>query len=90
MKIKRGILYISLHNQLIKRFGTNRLVNKKEIYAKLGRHFMIPKNLRGITIKEMEEKKLIIQESNNKIRILPCEINLETDTDKIYEIAGLY
>jgi len=90
MKLKRGILYLSLHNQLVKRFGVNREVEKKEIYAKLGRHFMIPKNLRELTIKEMEEKGLITQENNNKIIILPLEIDIEKDCNKLYKKAGMF
>lgn len=90
MKIKRGILYLSLHNQLKGRFGINVLVDKKLVYAKLGRHFMIPKNLRELVIKEMEELGLIKIENSHKIIVLPCDINLEEDINKLYSLAGIY
>lgn len=88
MEIKRGILYISLHNQLIKKFGVNRTINKKEVYAKLGRHYMIPKNLRELTIKEMEEKGLIKINNQQSITILPCKIDID-NAKEIYKLAGL-
>lgn len=90
MKLKRGILYISLHNQLIRMFGVNRIVEKKAIEEKLGRHFLVPKSIRAITIIELEEKGLIKIESSNQIRILPCDLDLKEDANKIYELAGLF
>ena len=88
-RIKEGILYISLHNQLIKKFGVNHIITKKDIFEKLGRHQQIPKAVRELAMKELESKGLIKIDSIHCIRILPCEIDLETESHKLYELAGL-
>ena len=47
MKNKLGVLYFSLHLHLKKKFGFKPIA-KKDFYALLGRHFLIPKNLRVV------------------------------------------
>lgn len=89
-KINRGILYLSLHNQLKKKFGIGRTITRKEFFCKLGKHSQVPKNLRYVVIKEMEEKKLIKIEDRDNISLLKCDIDLEKDINKLYELAGLY
>lgn len=89
MKLKRGILYLSLHNMLEKKFGVNRIVSKKEIKIVLRRRFLIPKNMIQLTLKEMEEKKMIKRPNHKEVIIMPCDIKLAEDTQKIYQLAGL-
>ena len=92
MELKIGILYLGLHNQLIHKFGLNRVVSIKEVFCKLGKHYILPKNLRYIAIKEMEELKLIEKYGRNHIKILDCKLDLnkEEDVNKLYKLAGLY
>lgn len=87
-KLKIGLLYISLHNQLVKRVGVNRIITRKDFFCIIGKHFLVPKNLRAIVIKEMEYKNLIKQE-DNEIIILNNDIDLN-DVSKIYQLAGLF
>ena len=85
-----GLLYLGLHNQLIKKFGVNHLMSRKEFFEKIGRHFLLPKTLRPIIIIEMVEKKLIEKIDRDNIKILECKIDIEKDVSKLYKIAGLY
>lgn len=84
------ILYLALHNQLKKKFGINRVIERKEFYCKLGKHSQVPKIARVLVIKEMEEMGLIKQESRDRILILECEWELEKDIKKFYEWMGIY
>ena len=85
-----GLLYISLHNLLRKKAGISRCISKKDFFTILGKHFLIPKNIRIVIIKEMEERKLVKQENQNNIKILDCEVDLEKDTSKFYQRVGLF
>lgn len=87
-KINKGILYISLHNQLVKKYGENRLVKENLIYEKFGRHFQIPKGLRRITLIEIENLGLVKCEGKF-VRILPCKINIEEEPRKVFDMVGL-
>jgi len=92
MELKIGLLYLGLHNQLIHKFGLNKKVSIKEIFCKLGKHYILPKNMRYIAIKEMEELKLIEKLDRDNVKILDCKLNIENPDDikKIYKMAGLY
>lgn len=85
-----GLLYLSLHNNLIKGFGINKKINRKEFLTKISRHFLLPKNLRPIIIKEMEERGLIKKVDRDHIIVLKQNINIEKDVVKIYRLAGIY
>ncbi|HJX50860.1 MAG TPA: hypothetical protein VJ438_05365 [Candidatus Nanoarchaeia archaeon] len=89
-RIKIGLLYLGLHNQLIKKFGINHIITRKDLFCKLGKHYILPKNLRPIVIKEMAEKGLIERVDRDNLKILPCDIDLEKDCSKLSKLAGLY
>ena len=89
-ELEIGLLYISLHNQLKIKFGVNRIISRKEFFCKLGKHGQVPKPMRAIVLKEMEFKKLLKQVDRNNIQILPCDIDLEKDQDKLYRLCGIY
>jgi len=89
-KIKEGILYLSLHNLLRKKFGINTTITKKELFCELGKHFLVPKPLRSIVIIEMEKRKLLKEVDRRNVEILVCEIDLEKDQNKFYEQMGLF
>ena len=88
--LKVGLLYLSLHNQLVKKFGANNLISRKDFFIKIGKHFLLPKTLRPIIIIEMAEKKLIERVDRDNIRILKCNIDIEKDASKLYKLVGLY
>ena len=90
MKLKRGLLYISLWNRLNKNIGVGNIITRKEFFCILGKHFLIPKNVRDLVIKEMEELDLIKRENKNEIKILKCEIDIEKDANTLYKKAGLF
>ena len=87
--LKIGLLYLGLHNKLVKKFGVNHLISRKIFFEKIGRHFLLPKNLRPIIIIEMSEKKLIERIDRDNIKILKCEIDIEKDESKLYKLVGL-
>ena len=89
-KLEIGLLYLGLHNQLIKKFGVDHIITRKEFFCKLGKHGQIPKPLRPIVTIEMIEKKLIEKVDRDNIKILKCDIDIEKDASKLYKIAGLY
>lgn len=88
-KLKIGLLYLGLHNQLTKKFGENGIFSRKEFFTKLGKHSQIPKELRPIILKEMEEKELIKRLNRDTLMVLEVDINIEDDCGKLYKICGL-
>jgi len=88
--LKIGILYLGLHNQMQKKYGVNAIIPRKFFDEKLGRFNHLHKKLRAVVLVEMEEKKLIEKIDRDNIRILPCEIDLERDMNKLCHIAGLF
>lgn len=79
-----GLLYLSLHNQMRKKWGVNRIVSKKDFYAFLGRHFLIPKHIRDASIIELERMDLLERVDKHNIKIKGLNFNLEEDNQKIY------
>ena len=69
---KIGLLYLGLHNQLVKKYGVNSFITRKELFTKLGKHYLIPKEMRHCIIKEMEERELIKRINRETIKILYC------------------
>lgn len=88
-KLKIGILYLGLHNQLTKKYGVNQIITRKELFCKLGKHYILPKDLRHYVIKEMSEKKLIEIVNRDNIKILPCDIDIEKDQHKLFQMINL-
>lgn len=89
-KINIGILYLSLHNLLKKRYGINTVFTRKQIYCELGKHFVVPKNIRDCVIKELQTMKLIKRKDRDNVMLLDCEIDLEKDANILYERLKLY
>ena len=89
-ELKIGLLYLGLYNQLYKKYGANKVITRKEFFCKLGKHYMIPKNLRPLVIKEMEKMVLIELVDRDNIKILTCKINIEEDHHKIFKMAGIW
>jgi len=85
-----GLLYLGLHNQLVKKFGNNNLVSRKEFFMIVGKHFLLPKTLRPLVIGEMEEKGLIMKVDRDHLQIQKINIDIENDVSKLYRIAGLF
>ena len=88
-KLKIGLLYLGLHNQLKKKYGVNTIITRKELFGKLGRHYQIPKCLRHYIVDEMEKVNLIEKVNRDEIKVLPCEIDIEKDQNKLYNLINL-
>jgi len=88
-KISNKILYLSFHNSLKKKFGVNKLISKEEIRIKLGRQFLVPKNLRNNAVKELEKMGLIKKQDKNSFLILEGEFDLENNPNKFYKEIGM-
>ena len=87
--INCGILYISLYSLLKKRYGVGIPIRKKDFFCEIGRHFLVPKNLKNVVVKEMELRKMILREDRNTIKLLKIDIDLDRDANKLYELVGL-
>ena len=85
-----GLLYISLHNLLKKKVGLDRIISRKDFYTILGKHFLIPKNIRIVVIKEMESRGLVKQENKDNIKILNCDLDIEKDISSWYQKVGIF
>jgi hypothetical protein len=90
MRLNIGLLYLSLHNQLTKSVGFNKVITRKEFFCILGKHFLIPKNIRVCVIKEMELMNLVKRLDKENIKILDCDINIEKDVSKFYNTLELF
>jgi len=88
--MKINLLYLCLHGLLRKRYGIGNEITRKELFCELGKHFLVPKHVRPLVIKEMEKLKLLSKEQSGRLTILKGEIDLETDTNKFYEYYGLF
>jgi len=88
--LESGLLYLALHNQLVKKYGVGMKVPRKEIFAKIGRHYMIPKSLRHIVIKEMESFNLLKILDRDNVLILNSKLNLERDYHKLLLLYNSY
>ena len=85
-----GILYISLYKQLKNNVGVDNIISRKEFFTILGKHFLIPKNIRDVVIKEMEKRELVERVSRDSIRVLDCDYDLDKDAHKFYEMIGFF
>lgn len=74
------ILYLSFHNNLCKVHGRNSIVSRKEVFTKLGRQFLVPKQLRECALKELEQMGLMERLDRDKIKLLDCDIDLENSS----------
>jgi hypothetical protein len=84
-----GTLYISLHN-LLRKNTINGKVSRKQFYCILGKHFLIPKNIRCHTIKEMEKRNLVKWIDRDNLIILNYNIDTKQDADKLFQSVGLF
>jgi len=88
MKKSLDVLYLSLHHHLKKKYGY-KPISKKDFYALLGRHFLIPKNLRVVVLEEMKGRKLIELIDKQNIRIMGAVVDIE-DSSKFYQEMGFF
>jgi len=89
-EIKIGILYISLHNLLIRKLGNQRVISRKELFQHIGKHYLVPKKLRPILLKEMCIRCLIKEMNRDTYEVLESEFDLERDANKFYQQMGIF
>ena len=85
-----NLLNLSFHNLLKKRFGINYSVHRKKAYEQLGRHYLVPKQLRIIVLKEMEEMKLIKMIDRDNFIVLNSKIDINKDTNSFFKKVKLF
>jgi hypothetical protein len=90
MKINISLLYLSLHNQLQKSVGFDKTITRKDLFCILGKHFLIPKNVRVCIIKELELMKMIEKIDRDTIKILDYDLNIERDVNSFYKTLKLF
>jgi hypothetical protein len=90
MKSDLSVLYFSLYHHLKKKFGYKPL-SKRDFFALLGRHFLIPKPLRIVVLKEMEQRNLIEMVNKQNLRVRPGVVmNIEESASEFYRKMGFY
>lgn len=89
-ELEKGLLYLSLHRALINKWGVNAEIRIKVFYHKVGEHFLVPKNLRPVILREMEEKNLLSRPNCRVIKILPSKVDLEKEANKISHFKGVF
>ncbi len=83
-KLNRGILYLSLHNQLKRNVGLNKRLGEREFFIIIGKHFLIPKRYKKMMINEMENIGLLKRVEGKELEVLECDIDIENDIDKFF------
>jgi hypothetical protein len=89
-ELSAGLLYLGLHNQLIKKYGEGATITRKEFFIKIAHHYFIPQPLRPLVLKEMQKAKLVERVNRDKVKILPSDIDLDKDCNKLYSILEIY
>ena len=89
MTQRLDVLYFSLHLHLKKKFGF-KPISKKEFYALLGRHFLIPKNLRVVVLEEMKERDLVEMIDKQNLRVSGTIINVDNAAKEFYQKMGFF
>ena len=87
--MNKRILYLSFHNSLRKVYGNNVIVKRVDIFSKLGRQFLVPKNLRHEALKELELMGLLKPINADNIQIVNLDLNIENDYNKLKELLKL-
>jgi len=88
--LETGLLYLSFHNSIKKIYGVNRIVNERDLIIKLGRQFLVPKNLRVLAIKELERMGLLKRITKNSVKIIDYKLNVEEDANKFLKKMHLF
>ena len=60
------------------------------MYCELGKHFLIPKNLKEAATKELEDMNLLKREDRDNFIILEHPIDLELDREKILKNLKMF
>jgi len=69
MKLKNKVLYVSLYSLLKKKFKKGQLVSMNVMKCELGKHFLVPKNMKDYAINELIRMR-ILKKTDNKLEVL--------------------
>ena len=83
------VLYLCFHKKLYNCYGCT-VVNRKDVLEKMGEIYKIPKNLRVVIMKEMEDLDMISKINRDKIKINSCMIDVEENISRIYYKLGMF
>jgi hypothetical protein len=86
MKEFNGYWYIYIHSKLRER-SSNNLLDLNEAKSFLF-EWRVPKNLRSVIIKELEQLELIEFIDRSTIKLKPCKNSIE-DLTKVYINVGI-
>jgi hypothetical protein len=85
-KLKRGLLYLGLHNKLRNTYGDNQIISRKEFFWKFSMHISIPKPLRPHLIKEMVAMGLLEVVNRDSLKICSLDLDIEKDYWKLIRL----
>lgn len=86
---KIGLLYVGLHRQLVKKFGVGATITRKDFIVKVGRHYIMPKELRPLILREMVDKKLIERIDRDHLKILPLDESTINSREDLLNLYGI-
>jgi len=89
MKKELDVLYFGLYHHIKKKFGY-KPISKKDFFALLGRHFLIPKSLRICVLKEMQNMELVEMIDKQNLRIADTVISVQESIGEYYRKMGFY
>lgn len=82
MDKKIGLLYLSLHNYVLKRHGVGRVITRKEFLYTISVHFLIPREWRPLIIKEFIRCGLVERINRDKLLLKESPVDI-TKQDKV-------
>lgn len=87
--MEENILYLCIHkriNEKVSMFHDE--ITEKDFLTLLGKEYHIPKKLKLVVIKGMEEEGMIEvlgKIGKRRIKIIPMQVNFEKEEDRIYK-----
>jgi len=88
--LELNIFYLCVHKKLHERVHLSGTITRHNFFRLLGETYHIPKKLRIIVLKEMQECEMIKELKGTLIKVLPIIIDPELNLNKFYENANIF
>lgn len=93
-KVHLNIFYLCVQKKAHERWaGKSKVIPKESFMRMLGETYHIPKKLRPVVMKEMENQKMIRilgTTRNNNVELLPLEFDPEEKANTFYRQLGMF
>lgn len=92
--MEENILYLCIHKRISDKVSMfNDEISEKDFLTLLGKEYHLPKKLKLVVLKRMEENGMIEVLGRNgrvRIKVIPMQSDFEEELDKIYKKAMDY